>query len=193
MFDDLISAFRQDVTTTRYDTWDQLLDYCRRSANPVGRIVLRLAGRRDDDLDRASDRVCTALQLTNFWQDLERDWRKGRLYVPGVYRARFVALEGDLDRGDWTPAWRLVLGEMGRRTRALFDEGRPVCDGVAGRLRLELRFTWLGGCRILDKLETRGFDVFAGRPTLGASDLPVLLWQAAAWRPGRTTARMAAP
>ena len=82
LFDDLLSAFRQDVTTTRYETWDDVLDYCRRSANPVGRLVLGIAGYRDDGLDRGSDAVCTALQLTNFWQDLERDWQKGRLYLP---------------------------------------------------------------------------------------------------------------
>jgi phytoene synthase len=85
---DLISAFRQDVTVKRYATWDDLLDYCRRSANPVGRLVLRVAGYERRELDAASDAVCTALQLTNFWQDLEIDWRKGRIYVPASTRAR---------------------------------------------------------------------------------------------------------
>ena len=82
LFDDLLDAFVQDVTTTRYATWAEVLDYCRRSANPVGRLVLRLSGYDDDELDRASDAVCTALQLTNFWQDLAIDWARGRLYVP---------------------------------------------------------------------------------------------------------------
>ena len=82
LFTDLLSAFEQDVTKTRYETWSEVLDYCRRSANPVGRIVLRLSGHRDEALDRASDDVCTALQLTNFWQDLAVDWSRGRLYVP---------------------------------------------------------------------------------------------------------------
>ena len=82
LFDDLLSAFRQDITMHRYATWEDVLDYCRRSANPVGRLVLRIAGYDDPALDRSSDALCTALQLTNFWQDLDRDWRKGRLYVP---------------------------------------------------------------------------------------------------------------
>src|SRR5262249_61726921 len=82
LFDDLISACGQDTMTTRSDSWHGLFDYCRRSANPVGRLVLRVAGYRDADLDRSSDAFCTALQLTNFWQDLGRDWRAGRLYVP---------------------------------------------------------------------------------------------------------------
>ena len=82
LFDDLVSAFGQDTMTTRYASWRDVLDYCRRSANPVGRLVLRIAGYRDDALDRSSDALCTALQLTNFWQDFGRDWRAGRLYVP---------------------------------------------------------------------------------------------------------------
>lgn len=182
LFEDLISAFKQDVTTRRYDTWDDLLDYCRRSANPIGRLVLRVAGHADDCLDRASDALCTALQLTNFWQDIERDWRKGRVYVPRSDRYCSGAREEDLESRIWTPEWQHALAEVTARTRTLFDEGKPVCDGVSGRLRLELRFTWLSGRRILDRLETVGFDVFAHRPTLGTADVPVLLWQAATWR-----------
>ena len=187
LFEDLISAFKQDATTSRYDTWDDLLDYCRRSANPVGRLVLRVAGHADDHLDRASDAVCTALQLTNFWQDIEHDWRKGRVYVPRAERDRCGAREEDLESRTWTPAWQRVLAEVAARTRTLFDEGKPVCEGVSGRLRLELRFTWLGGRRILDKLESVGFDIFEHRPTLGAADIPALLWQAATWNPKALT------
>jgi len=183
LFEDLLSAFRQDVTTTRYATWAELLDYCHRSANPVGRLVLRVAGYADDRLDAASDAVCTALQLTNFWQDVERDWRKGRIYVPREALDRAHAPERDLAARAMTPAWREVLADAADRTRALFDAGRPVCDGVSGRLRYELRFTWLGGRRILDRLEQAGFDVFAARPTLGAADLAGLAWRAIAWRP----------
>jgi len=185
LFEDLLSAFRQDVVTTRYSTWDEVIDYCRRSANPVGRLVLRVAGHADPRLDRASDAVCTALQLTNFWQDLQRDWQKGRLYVPRGDRDRFGAREEDLDAGVITPAWRDVLSEMAARTRRLFDEGRSVGDGLGGRLRYELRFTWLGGMRILDRLDKAGFDVFSARPALGAADIPALLWGAIAWEQAR--------
>ncbi len=182
LFDDLVSAFRQDVVKTRYETWDDLLDYCRRSANPVGRLVLRVAGVANETVDRQSDAVCTALQLTNFWQDLERDWRKGRVYVPDADRQRCCARETDLADGRWSPAWRAVMAEMAARTTRLFDAGRPVCDAVSGRLAFELRLTWLGGKRILDKLEDGGFDVFARRPALGAGDAPALAWQALRWR-----------
>jgi len=181
LFEDLLSAFRQDVVTTRYATWADVMDYCRRSANPVGRLVLRVAGHADAGLDRASDAVCTALQLTNFWQDLERDWRKGRLYVPRDERERFGAREADLDARVMSAAWREVLSEMAARTRRLFAEGRAVCDGLGGRLRYELRLTWLGGMRVLDRLERAGFDVFRARPSLGSSDIPGLLWGAVAW------------
>jgi phytoene synthase len=181
LFEDLLSAFRQDVVTTRYETWADVMDYCRRSANPVGRLVLRAAGRADARLDAASDAVCTALQLTNFWQDLERDWRKGRLYVPREDRERFGAPERDLDARAMSPSWRAVMFEMAARTRALFDAGRAVADGLDGRLRYELRLTWLGGMRVLERLERSGFDVFTSRPTLGAADVPALAWGALAW------------
>ena len=183
LFEDLLSAFRQDVTTKRYRTWEDVLDYCRRSANPVGRLVLRVAGCQDPHLDAASDAVCTALQLTNFWQDLERDWAIGRLYVPAADRDAAGACETDLDRRRLTPEWRIVLSVVARRTRDLFAAGRPVCDGVRGRLRWELRATWLGGSRILDKLEAAGFDVFRHRPTLGAADVPRLVLDAVLWKP----------
>jgi squalene synthase HpnC len=181
LFADLLSAFRQDVTTTRYEDWDMVLDYCRRSANPIGRLVLRVAGYDDPRLDRASDAVCTALQLTNFWQDLARDWAIGRVYVPLDERRRLGARDEDLAAGRMTPEWQRVMALMLERTRRLFADGRAVCDGVHGRLRWELRVTWLGGTRILDKLERVGFDVFHRRPTLGASDVPALAAGALLW------------
>jgi hydroxysqualene synthase len=182
LFEDLLSAFRQDVTTTRYENWTSVLDYCRRSANPVGRLVLRVAGYDDPKLDTQSDAVCTALQLANFWQDLGRDWAIGRLYVPREDLVTGGAREEDLTVGNMTLEWRRVMQVMVQRTRALFAAGRGVCDGVGGRLKFELRLTWLGGSRILDKLERHGFDVFNQRPSIGARDLPGLLRDAVFWR-----------
>jgi squalene synthase HpnC len=182
LFHDLLSAFRQDVRVKRYATWDEVLDYCRRSANPVGRLVLRIAGYAVPEWDRESDSVCTALQLTNFWQDLERDWRNGRLYVPAADLAATGAREEDLDERRWTPEWRATLQRVAARTRQLFADGRPVADRVRGRLRWEMRITWLGGVRILERLERRGFDVFDRRPVLSAADAPWFAWRAARWR-----------
>ena len=180
--DDLLSAFRQDVTTTRYATWADLLDYCRRSANPVGRLVLGVAGYRDETLALQSDAVCTALQLVNFWQDIERDLAKGRIYVPAELTASAGASEADLLAHRLTPGWGAALTDAAARTRALFTAGRPVADGVRGRLRWELRATWLGGVRILDGLEAARFDVFRARPTVGLGDAPALVWDMLSWR-----------
>ena len=184
-FEHLLSAFRQDVTTKVYETWTDVLNYCARSANPVGQVVLNIAGYRDGgtgSLTQSSNALCTALQLTNFWQDLERDWRKGRLYLPLEDCRREGADTSDLDAGRMAPAWRRVMEQAAARTEGLFEQGRDVCDAVAGRLKWELRFTWLGGRRILERLERSGFDVFRRRPALGAADLPALLWRALTWR-----------
>ena len=181
LFEDLLSAFKQDVVTTRYASWEAVLDYCRRSANPVGRLVLRLSGYRDAELDRASDAVCTALQLTNFWQDLAIDWPRGRLYVPEEVWRTAGADPATLDRGRMTPEWTVAMRACGQRTRRLFDDGRSVCDGVSGRLRYELRATWLGGSRILDRLEQVDYDVFTSRPALGTSDAIVIVSKTLLW------------
>ncbi len=182
LFEDLLSAFRQDVTVNRYQSWSDLLDYSRRSANPVGRLVLRLAGYRDERLDTASDSVCSALQLTNFLQDLVVDWRRDRLYVPReVYEAHGADADG-LGGNTLPDTWRAVVEEMVGRIRSMFDDGRPVCDAMRGRLGLELRLTWLGGRRILDRLELSRYDPFVSRPTLGLSDGLPIFWKAATWR-----------
>jgi hydroxysqualene synthase len=181
LFDDLVSAFAQDTMTTRYASWDEIVDYCRRSANPVGRLVLRIAGYRDARLDRSSDALCTALQLTNFWQDFGRDWRNGRLYVPReVQRAEGVD-ESQLSRGTMTDAWARTVERCVAFTRQRFADGRAVCDGVHGRLRAELRLTWLGGARILERVERGRFALLQRRPALGAWDLPILAVRAAVW------------
>lgn len=181
LLEDLLSAFRQDVATTRYATWADLLDYCRRSANPIGRLVLRVCGYAGQELESASDAVCAALQLANFWQDLAIDYSRGRLYLPREEWEAVGAVEGDLAAGRLTPAWRAALSSAGARTRALFGDGRVVCDLVHGRLRYELRVTWLGGMLILDRLEEAGYDVFTRRPTIGKGDVPRLAWRAMRW------------
>ena len=174
LLDDLLSAFRQDVVVHRYATWTDVLDYCRRSANPVGRLVLRVAGVRADAADRASDALCTALQLANFWQDFGVDWSRGRLYVPREEVSRAGAAEQDLDAGRMTAEWKGALRACVAVTRQLFETGRPVADAVRGRLRYELRATWAGGVRILDKIEQLDYDTLHVRPTIGTRDFPAL-------------------
>ena len=181
LFDDLISAFTQDTATTRYASWADVLDYCRRSANPVGRLVLRISGRRDEALDRSSDALCTALQLTNFWQDFGRDWRSGRLYVPRDVQSATGADESQLTSGALSEPWVRAIERCVAFTRERFAEGRAVCDGVRGRLRAELRFTWLGGSSILDRVERGRFELLDRRPALGRADVPALVLRAAFW------------
>jgi phytoene synthase len=180
LFDDLISAFGQDTMTSRYDSWHDVFDYCRRSANPVGRLVLRIAGYTSAALDESSDALCTALQLTNFWQDFGRDYRAGRIYVPRDEQNAAGACESDLAEDRMTPAWKNAICACVDRTDRQFALGRAVCDGVSGRLRAELRVTWLGGRRILERA-SREPDLLHTRPTLGAADVPALLLGAARW------------
>jgi phytoene synthase len=181
LFDDLLSAFGQDTMTNRYASWSDVFDYCRRSANPIGRLVLRIGGYRDARMDRSSDALCTALQLTNFWQDFGRDWRAGRLYVPRDVAASYGAAEADLCDGRFTAAWSSTIAECVRVTGEQFDRGRAVCDVVTGRLRYELRFTWLGGRRVLERVDRLRHNLLTERPTLGWADVPHLLWRAARW------------
>lgn len=183
LFADLLSAFRQDVTVQRYQDWDALFDYARRSANPVGRLVLRIAGYRDTTLDAWSDAVCTALQFTNFWQDVHVDARRGRIYLPQSELPEEAAIERDLQAGVLSPAIRRALHGAVDRTRPLFLTGRPLCDAVGGRLRYELRATWLGGVRILDRVERQLGSRAPVRPALGPGDAPWLAWRLITWAP----------
>jgi hydroxysqualene synthase len=178
---DLLSAFRQDTVKQRYDTWEELLDYCRRSANPVGRLVLLVFGEKDPALAPLSDAICTALQLTNHWQDLAVDVRRGRLYVPADLRERFGVKEWDLNSGRATAEFVALMKELLARTRALFALGRPLCDRVGRDLRFEMRLTWLGGSGVLDRIERGGYDVFRARPRYGAGGKLSLAWRAWRW------------
>ncbi len=179
---DLLSAFRQDTEKTRYASWPELLDYCRRSADPVGRLVLLVFGYRDPRLDPLSDALCTALQLANHWQDLAVDLSKDRIYVPGELLGRFQVSEADLRGGVVSPGVRGLLRELLARTRELFDRGRPLCDRVGRDLRFELRLTWLGGRGILDRIEAVDYDVFRRRPHYRLPAKLGLAWRALRWQ-----------
>jgi squalene synthase HpnC len=181
LLEDLLSAFRQDVTVSRYPTWPALFDYCRRSANPIGRLVLRIGGYADDDLDRWSDAICTALQLTNFWQDVKSDWRRGRIYLPHEEMLAHGAIEAALAGEQLPDDWREALAAAVGRTRALFRDGLPLCDRLSGRLRYEIRATWLGGTRILDRIEAVNYDVLRHRPTIGIADIAWLIGAGLGW------------
>ena len=172
LFDDLLSAFRQDITTHRYPTWDAVLDYCRRSANPVGRLVLRIAGYDDRALDQSSDALCTALQLTNFWQDLDRDWQRGRLYVPLEDVDACHADIQDLDDRRLTDTLAGGADPLSPRAREKiwFGAGRHVCNGVRGRLRPRAAFHVARRVRILDRLERADYNVFATQSALGVRE-----------------------
>jgi phytoene synthase len=168
---DLLDAFRQDCTVSRYESWSGLLDYCSRSANPVGRLMLGLFGYRDEQRCQWSDAICTALQLTNFWQDVAIDWSRGRVYLPAEDLRRHGVAEEDLGGGRVGPGFRALLAELVARTRERFEAGRPLPGSVGGRLGIELRVVRLGGLRILERIEQAGYDVFRSRPKLSRPDL----------------------
>ncbi len=172
-FRDLLEAFRRDAAgeTRRFATWADVLDYCRRSANPVGQLVLALFGHRDAARRERSDDICTALQLTNFWQDVAGDLDRGRVYLPEEDLERFSGSRDALAARRTNPAFReLVAFEIGR-TRALFARGLPLADVVGRRLRHEVRIFARGGLAILGRIEAAGYDVFTRRPTLGRAEL----------------------
>jgi squalene synthase HpnC len=174
---DLLSAFRQDVTTQRYAGIDDLLDYCRRSANPIGRLLLHLYDHVSPDNERASDAICTALQLINFWQDVASDWKRGRVYIPQEDLHRFGASEIQIGEERCDGAWRTLMAFETARARTLLESGRPLTRALPWRLALELAGVMAGGHRILDGIDAAGGDVFRHRPTLSGGD-----WTAVACR-----------
>ena len=171
LFRDLLSAFGQDVDVTRYATFVDVLDYCRRSANPVGRLLLALY-RVDDARSLAqSDAICTALQLANFWQDVAIDWRKDtRLYLPLEDLDRFGVSLAQIAAGVCDERFARLMGFETARTRALFDEGRPLVRRLPWRLGLELAAVVAGGRRVLERIDAVRGDVFTHRPVLGKRD-----------------------
>jgi squalene synthase HpnC len=178
LFRDLLSAFKQDVVKRRYADFAEVLDYCRRSANPVGRLILRLFDYRDAHLDELSDAICTALQLANFWQDVAADIQKDRVYLPQDEMRQYGVTFEDLQARQGSAAFCRLLQFQVERTRDLFQHGRALPDLVNGRLALELRLTWHGGMRILELIERQAYDTLPARPKLTGFDKVVLLSRA---------------
>lgn len=175
LFADLISAFEQDQRVTRYSNWDELFDYCRCSANPVGRLVLRLCGYSDDERDRMSDATCTALQLANFWQDVTVDLEKDRVYLPLDLMARHGYTLDELRAGTFNLAFQNVMRDAVGVARKLFLEGLPLVKTVDKRLAFDLELFSRGGMRVLEKIEQQNYNVLARRPAISKFERVQLL------------------
>lgn len=176
---DLLDAFSQDVVKKRYDDYDELLDYCRRSANPVGNLLLHLYEEATPVNIAYSDAICTALQLINFWQDIAKDWAIGRVYLPLDDLARFGVSEAQVAEARCDGNWRALMKFEVDRARALMLSGKPLGSILSGRIGLEMRMIIQGGLRILDKIEAADFDVFKRRPVLKPFDWVIMLAKSA--------------
>lgn len=179
---DLLSAFKQDVVTTRYADFPALLDYCRRSANPVGVLMLHLFHRASTENLKDSDAICSALQLANFWQDIAIDWRKFRIYIPQEDLERFGVDVAHIAEARTDDAWRALMRFEIERTRAMMLSGAPLALRLPGRIGWELRLVVQGGLRILERIEAADYDVFHRRPQLRTRDWLLMLWRAARMR-----------
>jgi squalene synthase HpnC len=177
-FADLLKAFRQDQVVKRYATWEEVLDYCVYSANPVGRLVLYLCGYRDEERQRLSDATCTALQLANFWQDVSRDLEKGRIYVPLERAAAHGVSEGDIVGKMFSERYVSLMKELIARTRELFEEGLPLSKKVQGKLSVDLEMFSRGGLAVLDAIEAMGYDTLNRRPKVSKGKQVRLLGRA---------------
>ena len=178
LFRDLLDAFSQDVVKTRYCDFDELLDYCRRSANPIGRLLLCLYRADTTHNQHASDAICSALQLINFWQDVAVDWQKCRIYLPADSMARFGVGEDHIADARSDPAWGALMAFEVGRARRMMRDGAPLARRLPGRIGWELRLVVEGGLRILERIEAVGYDVFRHRPSLGRADWARLIWRA---------------
>jgi phytoene synthase len=175
LFYDLLSAFEQDIVKRRYANFDEVMDYCRRSANPVGRLVLLLHGYRDEKRFTWSDHICTALQLANFWQDVAVDLVKDRIYLPQDDQQKFAVSEEQLFTNIATPACRDLLKFQVDRTQQIFNQGKPLAASLRGLFSLEISLTWHGGATILQKIRRLNYDTLSKRPKLTKWDaLPLL-------------------
>lgn len=175
---DLLSAFKQDVTTTRYASFASLLDYCRRSANPVGTLMLHLYEAATPQNLADSDAICSALQLINFWQDVAVDWSKSRIYIPLEDLAHFGVSHEQIAQTRVDDAWRALMRFEVERARAMMLAGAPLALRLPGRIGWELRLVVQGGLRILERIEAADYDVFRQRPQLRTSDWLCMTWRA---------------
>ena len=175
LFADLLRAFQQDQLKTHYATWEETIEYSRDSANPVGRLVLMICGYRDEGRALLSDRICTGLQLANFWQDLVEDAERGRRYLPAEYMDRFGVEDGQIEGRVFTPAFRAMMQSLVERTRALLGEGRALSSTVDRELAVTLDLFRKGGEAILDGIEAQGYDTLRGRPVVTRRKKAMLL------------------
>lgn len=176
---DLLDAFAQDVVKKRYENYDELLDYCRRSANPVGKLLLHLYGEATSVNLAYSDAICTSLQLINFWQDVTKDWQIGRVYLPQNELAQFAVSEQQIAQQVCDEHWRDLMNFQVKRARTLMLQGAPLGSLLKGRIGLEMRMIIAGGLRILDKLESVQYDMFRHRPVLRPLDWVIMLAKSA--------------
>lgn len=174
-FHDLITAFRQDQMRQRYATYRDVLEYCRFSANPVGRLVLYLCGYREQELQRLSDFTCTALQLANFWQDVRRDYVMGRIYIPQDVMKWYGCTEEELAAGRCTESFRELMKDLVDRTKDLFGRGMPLVEKVDRRLAVDIELFSRGGLEILRLIERQNYDVLVKRPKLDRAGMGLLL------------------
>ena len=174
-FLDLLTAFRQDQTKTRYRNFAEVLDYCRYSANPVGRLILYVCGYRDAERQRLSDFTCTALQLANFWQDVARDYRIGRIYLPLDDMARHGYSEAELAAGCYNERFRDLLRQQVDRAWELFRQGLPLADMVGRKLAVDIELFSRGGMEILRLIERQNYNVLTRRPQLESGNRAMLL------------------
>ncbi|MBU1425018.1 MAG: squalene synthase HpnC [Gammaproteobacteria bacterium] len=181
-FHDLLNAFSQDVLKKRYADYEELLDYCRRSANPVGNLLLHLYGEATPVNLAYSDAICTALQLINFWQDVAKDYAIGRIYLPQDDMTRFGISEEQIGKGIADEAWRVLMKFEVDRARALMLRGAPLGSILRGRIGLEMRMIIAGGLRILDKLQSSNYNMFERRPVLRPFDWVIMLAKSAPLR-----------
>jgi len=176
---DLLDAFSQDVVKKRYENFEELLDYCRRSANPVGNMLLHLYGEATPVNIAYSDAICTSLQLINFWQDVAKDFTIGRIYLPLDELAQYGVSETQIAQRNSNEAWRALMKFQTDRARTMMLSGKPLGSILTGRIGLEMRMIIAGGLRILDKLENVQFDMFHHRPVLKPLDWVIMLTKSA--------------